>query len=167
MVGAKEFAMNRKVIQIKNKNPVIESIILPKSMRSHEAEMNKMTGSFLDKAPMNGFSLPKMMEKDKGKEDMHYAPRMAKAFDARTINPILEDSRKSNHNESSFRRAPFLSSAKKMSKHEEHEEEEEKDISDELANRITYKVFQNIKSYLNGNMGQSSTSKHIKLEISL
>ncbi|CAB4124168.1 hypothetical protein UFOVP51_53 [uncultured Caudovirales phage] len=157
MVGAKEFAINRKVIQVKNKNPVIESIILPKSMRSHETEMKKMTGSFLDR----------MMDKDKSKEDHHYAPRMAKAFDARTINPILEDSRKSNHNESSFRRAPFLSSAKKISKHEEHEEEEEKDISDELANRITYKVFQNIKSYLNGNMGQSSAGKHIKLEISL
>lgn len=161
MVGAKEFAINRKVIQVKNKNPVIESIILPKSMRSHEAEMKKATGSFLDKMDRSDFFL----SKDKGKEDMHYTPRMDKAFDARTINPILEDSRKSTHNESSFRKAPFLSSSKKIPKHMEHEEE--KDISDELANRITYKVFQNIKSYLNGNMGQSSGGKHIKLEISL
>jgi hypothetical protein len=160
MVGAKEFAINRKVIQVKKENPLIESIILAKSMRSHEAEINKTRGSFLDKAS-------KIIDKDKSREDMHFAPRMAKVFDARTINPILEDSRKSNHNESSFRKAPFLSSAKKMSKHEEHEEEEEKDISDELANRITYKVFQNIKSYLNSDMGQSSGGKHIKLEISL
>lgn len=166
MVGAKEFAINRKVIQVKKKNPVIESITLPKSMRSHEAEMDKMTGSFLDKAPMHGFSLPKMIDKDKSKEDMHYSPRMAKEFDSQTINPILADSRKSN-NESSFRRAPFLSSAKKMSKHEDHEKEEETDISDELANRITYKVFQNIKNYLNNDMAKPTGSKSIKLEISL
>lgn len=155
MVGAKEFAINRKVIQVKKKNPVIESITLPKSMRSHEAEMNKMTGSFLDKAPI------------KSKEDMHYAPRMAKEFDSQTINPILADSRKSNHNDSSFARVPFL---KRPNKHEERKynhEEEEVNISDELANRITYKVFQNIKNYLNNDMGKHSGNKSIKLEISL
>ncbi len=159
MVGAKEFAMNRKVIQVKNKNPIIESITLPKSMKSHEAEMKKTTGSFLDKMGMSDF----LLSKGKGKEDSHYAPRMAKPFDARTINPILEDSRKSN-NESSFAKAPFLGMAKKTPKPEEHKDE---DISDELANRITYKVFQNIKSYLNSDIGKPSGSKHIKLEICL
>lgn len=166
MVGAKEFAINRKVIQAKKKNPVIESITLPSSMRSHEAEINKMKGSFLDKTPRHNFSLPKTIDKDKSKEDHHYAPRMAKEFDSRTINPILSDARKSN-DETSFARAPFLSSVKKEPRYQERKEEKEEDISDELANRITYKVFQNIKSYLNNDMGKPSGGKHIKLEISL
>lgn len=166
MVGAKEFAMGRKVIQVKKKNPVIESITLPKSMKSHEAEINKMTRSFWDKAPMHSFSLPKTIDKDKSKEDHHYAPRMAKAFDSKTINPILADSRKSDR-ESSFAKTPFLGSVKRAAKPVEHKEEKEEDISDDLANRITYKVFQNIKSYLNNDMSKPSGGKHIKLEISL
>lgn len=162
MVGAKEFAMNRKVIQVKNKNPVIESITLPKSMRSHEAKMKKTTGSFLDKMGISDF----LLSKDKGKEDDHYAPKMAKPFDVRTINPILADSRKSN-NESSFARAPFLKRSHKHEERKQEHEENEINISDELANRITYKVFQNIKNYLNNDMAKPTGSKSIKLEISL
>lgn len=153
MVGAKEFAMNRKVIQFKKKNPVIEGITLPQSMRLHEAGMHKMTGSFLDKMTDQ--------DKDKGKENMHYAPRMAKPFDIRTINPILEDARRANNQVS------FSNHIKKKPKYEEHEDDREEDISDELANRITYKVFQNIQSYLKGDMEKTLGGKHIKLEISL
>lgn len=158
MVGAKEFAMNRKVIQVQKKNPLIESITLPQSMRLHEAGMHKMTGSFLDKMTDQ--------DKDKGKEEMHYAPRMAKAFDSRTINPILEDARRAN-NQISFAKTSFSTHIKKNPKYEEHKDDREEDISDELANRITYKVFQNIQSYLKGDMEKTSGGKHIKLEISL
>jgi hypothetical protein len=50
-------------------------------------------------------------------------------------------------------------------KHEEHEECN--DLSDELANHITYKVFQNIKNYLDRDLDKPMGNRQIKLEISL
>jgi hypothetical protein len=41
------------------------------------------------------------------------------------------------------------------------------DIPDELIDRLTYQVFQNIKTYLDEDMGKKSTQRHIKLDISL
>jgi hypothetical protein len=185
MVGAKEFAINRKVIAAKKKNPLIEGISMPNSMKSHESEIKNITGSFLDKIKPNSFSLPKMIEH---KEIMvHRFPKMAKPHDVRTINPILEESKgnkivgskKPRQNNSfspmdnnMFNIPPFFdflrSNRDDESKHEEHEEHEGcNDLSDELANHITYKVFQNIKNYLDMDSGKPMGNRQIKLEISL
>ena len=176
MVGAKEFAINRKVIAPKDKNPLIEGISMPSSMRSHEGEIKNMTGSFLDKIKPNSFNFPKMIEH---KEIMvKRFPKMDKPYDARSINPILEDSkgkktiaskkpRQMDNN--MFNISPLFDFMKSNmggeNKHEEHEECN--DLSDELANRITYKVFQNIKNYLDRDSVKPMGNRQIKLEISL
>lgn len=176
MIGAKEFAINRKVIAPKEKNPLIEGISMPSSMRSHEGEIKNMAGSFLDKIKPNSFSLPKMIEH---KEIMvKRFPKMDKPYDARSINPILEDSkgkktiaskkpRQMDNN--MFNISPIFdfmrSNIEGKNKHEEHEECN--DLSDELANHITYKVFQNIKNYLDRDLDKPMGNRQIKLEISL
>ena len=56
-------------------------------------------------------------------------------------------------------------------KEEEPKQEDKKEISEEVLNRITYDVFQNIKSYLEyhpiNKPPVPEKEKHIKLEISL
>jgi len=176
MVGAKEFAINRKVIAPKEKNPLIEGISMPSSMRSHEGEIKNMTGSFLDKIKPNSFNFPKMIEH---KEIMvKRFPKMDKPYDARSINPILEDSKSKKTiaskkprqiDNNMFNISPLFDFMKSNmggeNKHEEHEECN--DLSDELANRITYKVFQNIKNYLDRDSDKPMGNRQIKLEISL
>lgn len=176
MVGAKEFAINRKVIEKKTKNPLIEGISMPSSMRSHESEIKNIAGSFLDKQPKNSFNLPKIAEH---KEIMvKRFPKMDKPYDARSINPILEDSKDkktiaskkpSRIDNNMFNISPLFdfmrSNMEGENKHEEHEECD--DLSDELANRITYKVFQNIKNYLDRDLDKPMGNRQIKLEISL
>lgn len=161
MVGAKEFAINRKVIARRKRNPLIEKIQMPAFMRAHEKELKKMP---MDEPVSSHSGLPKLPEKDKSVEGNHIAPIMAKPWDTKTINPILEEARKA----STTSRFPFFNKPKEQPKPKEAEKPEE-DISDELANRITYKVLKNIKSYLSKEKEQphSISSKHIKLEISL
>ena len=176
MVGAKEFAINRKVIAPKDKNPLIEGISMPSSMRSHESDIKNMTGSFLDKFKPNSFNFPKIIEH---KEIMvKRFPKMDKPYDARSINPILEDSKSKKTitskkprqmDNNMFNISPLFDFMKSNmggeNKHEEHEECN--DLSDELANRITYKVFQNIKNYLDRDSDKPMGNRQIKLEISL
>ena len=52
----------------------------------------------------------------------------------------------------------------KMKPKEKEEEEEKIELSEDMINRITYKVFQNIREYLR-NDDISSGQKSIKLEI--
>jgi len=248
MIGAKEFAIKRKVIEKKKNNPLVDGISIPKFMRSHESDIKNITGSLLDKLKPNSFALPKSIERKEimvqripkmakshdtrtinplikktstpnsmrshesdikniagsfldnlkpngfslpkvieHKEIMiKRFPKMAKPHDTRTINPILEESddhqpiTKRPRQKSSFSHMgrdaanthPFLdfmrSNMEEETKHKEHEEHEEcEGFPDELANHITYKVFQNIKSYLEKDSGKSMGNRQIKLEISL
>jgi len=160
MVGAKEFAINRKVIARKKPNPLIERIRMPSFMREHEKELKKMP---MDTSTPPRVGLPKLPEKDESVEDNHFAPRMAKPYDAKTINPIIAESKK----DTPRLHLPFLNMPKTKPKEEEKKERKEEDISDELANRITYKVLRNIRSYLSREKDQPMGGKHIKLEISL
>ena len=112
MVGAKQFAIMRKIIEDKEINPIVKSITLPKHMQDHEKETKRYAGSFLDR--FNTDSWAKEVRKEKPKT------------------------------------------------------ENKKEFSDELINRLTYEVFQNIKRYLDKspNHNENPTgSKHIKLEI--
>lgn len=153
MVGAKEFAIGRKVIEKKTKNPIIEGISLPKFMRSHESEIKEMAGSFLDKAHKNSFSLPKIMEHEEVM--VRRLPKMHKPHDVRTINPVLEDSDD---------RKPIV---RNVSKDKPEKSETENEIPEELINHLTYKVFQNIKNYLDRDVKKPMGNSQIKLEINL
>lgn len=185
MVGAKEFAINKKVIVAKKKNPLIEGISMPNSMKSHESEIKNIAGTFLDKIKPNSFSLPKIIAH---KEIIvKRFPKIAKLHDVRTINPILEESEgskaitsKKPRQNNSFSRmdnnmfniSPFFdflrANMENENNHEEHEEYERcNGVSDELANHITYKVFQNIKNYLDRDSDKPMENRQIKLEISL
>jgi hypothetical protein len=108
MVGAKQFAIMRKIIEDKKENPIVKNIAMPPWMKG-EQNFSKPHGNFLD--------ILKSEEKE--------------------IKPKKEN---------------------------------KKDFSEELINRLTYEVFQNIKNYLDNtpdNSENSLGSKHIKLEISL
>lgn len=180
MVGAKEFAIKRKVIEKKKKNPLVDGIAIPKFMSSHESDIKNIAGSFLDKFKNNTFGLPKTIER---KEIMiKRFPKMAKPHDFRTINPILEDCEgkesivgkkpRQNNSCSSVDRDGFnghsLFDLFNMGEEDHHEEHAEpKNISDELANQITYKVFQNINHYLKRDSEKKAGNRQIKLEISL
>jgi hypothetical protein len=153
MVGAKEFAIGRKVIEKKKKNPLVESMSIPKFMRSHESEIKEVAGSFLDKQPKNSFSLPKIMEHEEIM--VRRLPIMHKPHDVRTINPILEESED---------RRPEISN---LSKNKPEKQSKEDDFSDNLINHLTYKVFQNIKNYLDNDGKKPMGSPQIKLEINL
>lgn len=107
MVGAKQFAIMRKIIEDKEKNPIVKNIAMPPWMRG-EQEFSKPHGNFLDK---------------------------------------------------------FKSEAKEVKVKKEITPKEE--FSEELINKLTYQVFQNIKSYLDDIPENPVESKHIKLEISL
>lgn len=157
MVGAKEFAIGRKVIEKKTKNPIIEGISMPKFMKSHESEMKEIAGSFLDKQPKNSFSLPKIIEHEEVM--LKRLPDMHKPYDFRTMNPILA--------ESDSRKQIVHSGSKSPTKNTHEKSNHDYDISDELANRITYKVFQNIKNYLDKDMSKPMGNPQIKLEINL
>lgn len=108
MVGAKQFAIMRKIIEDKKENPIVKNIAIAPWMRG-EQEFSKPHGNFLDKF-------------------------------------------KPEEKEVKVKKEP-------TSKKEE--------FSEELINRLTYQVFQNIKSYLDESPENSFGGKHIKLEISL
>lgn len=61
MVGAKQFAIHRKVAMTKRVNPVLAAIKLPAFMKSHEAELHK-SDSFEEKPSAASFSLAKLIQ---------------------------------------------------------------------------------------------------------
>jgi hypothetical protein len=61
MVGAKQFAIHRKVTPVKRVNPILAAIKLPSSMKSNEDELDD-TSSFLNKYKREPFSLAKMIQ---------------------------------------------------------------------------------------------------------
>jgi len=108
MVGAKQFAIMRKIIEDKKENPIVKNIAMPPWMRG-EQEFLKPHGNFLDK---------------------------------------------------------FKSEAKEVKAKKDTTPKKE-EFSEELINKLTCQVFQNIKSYLDDTPENPVGSKHIKLEISL
>lgn len=108
MVGAKQFAIMRKIIEDKKENPIVKNIAMPPWMRG-EQEFSKPHGNFLDK----------------------FKPEAKEVKAKKDITPKKEE------------------------------------FSEELINKLTYQVFQNIKSYLDDTPENPVGSKHIKLEISL
>jgi hypothetical protein len=179
MVGAKEFATKRKVIVEKKNSPLLDRISMPIWMKSHEDATKAESGSFLD-----GLKL-----RSNTREDKHKVPVLHKEHDSRTKNPIIAafDKHLATMPKPSVSEAlaafnrhiatrqhlaskPRVYAAKAPEKVEEVQEDTANSFSEDLANQITYKVFKNIKSYLDSDYKKATTNnsaKHIKLEICL
>jgi hypothetical protein len=114
--------------------------------------------------------------------DIHHKTKPKRDFDNPIVNKIFEPKFKYREKElksfiSSFIneiKPPSLKNipeAKVLSFEDIHkgmeEKKEEIEITDEIINQITYKVFQNIKEYLDKDNEKSSSRKVIKLEIDL
>lgn len=61
MVGAKQFAIHRKVATAPRINPLLAAISMPSFMKSHESELHK-SGAFDDKPSDASFSLAKLIQ---------------------------------------------------------------------------------------------------------
>ncbi len=61
MVGAKQFAIHRKVATAPRINPLLAAISMPSFMKSHESELHKR-GAFTDKPSAASFSLAKLIQ---------------------------------------------------------------------------------------------------------
>jgi hypothetical protein len=61
MVGAKQFAIRRKVAMAKRVNPVLAAIKLPAFMKLHEADLHK-SDSFEEKPSAASFSFAKLIQ---------------------------------------------------------------------------------------------------------
>ncbi len=139
MVGAKEFAIGRK-IPGHEPNPIVKSISMP-SLKGHEDEFKKFAGSFLDK-------LDKPISRPINKKK------------------VVPTSRKELRIENELDRFPFFDLFNHNFADRQDEEEMEHEIPDDIMNKITYKVFQNIKEYLNNDTNLPGR-RQIKLEIDI
>ncbi len=190
MVGAKQFAIMRKIIEDKKENPIVKNIAMPPWMRG-EQEFSKPHGNFLDKFKTKEVIIKKDTLKPKiTSVTAMKTTNVDKSSIKEKVNPIVKnissplsvmktsDIRK--FSEGLFDRFTSLSkiiakSQKPLTaqviKEEEPKQEDKKEISEEVLNRITYDVFQNIKSYLEyhpiNKPPVPEKEKHIKLEISL
>lgn len=121
MVGAKQFAIMRKIIEEKEENPIIKRITLPiPESISGDNNFSTVAGSFLDRIN----AAPKKKSKK---------PNMINNFSNVERNELPEE------------------------------------ISDDLLNMLTYKVFQNIQSYFNHRHDDylPDNRQQIKINISL
>lgn len=126
MVGAKQFAIMRKIIEDKKENPIVKNIAMPPWLKG-EKELQSLSGSFLDR-------FKPISEEIKESEKIVESPK--KDIVKKEITPKKEE------------------------------------FSEEVINKLTYKIFQNIKNYLDkvpdsANTTPAVNSKHIKLEITL
>jgi hypothetical protein len=182
MVGAKQFAIMRKIIEDKKENPIVKNIAMPPWLKG-EKELHSLSGSFLDKFNFNPHisekpsletKIQKIKKVTKNTKENPIVKNITKPLSVMKVNDIREFS------ESLFDKFNFLTkiitksqkaSEPQIIKEEKPKEEDTKEISEKMLNRLTYDVFQNIKDYLDYHPINKSQipekNKHIKLEISL
>jgi hypothetical protein len=143
MVGAKQFAIMRKIIEDKKTNPIVKSISMPKEIRG-EAEFGSHAGSFLDKLDVK----PKTSNLKRKLESNHR--ELPDLFNLLDSVPM-------------FAHMTSISKAKQITE----PEESKIDIPDAFIDHITCQVFQKIKNYLDRDLEKPIGNRQIKLEISL
>ena len=139
MVGAKQFAIMRKIIKKKMNNPVGEEIELPIGLSGKKA-FKATSGSFMDKID--------------AKRSIETKPNL------KPVDPlvdILDD----------FMFPSFMQSHLDIEKPIEtkSKSKKEEEISEEVINKITYQVFQNIRNYLDSEREAEEDRKKVKIEI--
>lgn len=65
MVGAKQYAIGRKIFEEKEPNPIVKNMIMPTSMKGHEDESKSFAGSFLDRFNKKKEITPKKKESER------------------------------------------------------------------------------------------------------
>ena len=154
MIGPKQFDIGHKVKPRREfDNPIVNQIFEPK-FKYREDELKGLVESFMDKFKSPLFEF----------EEKEIKP-LSKAIDI----PIDKNEGKFTSIAGSFldRFNVAKTIAPKIKKKEVEEDKEEKsDISEDMINKITYKVFHNIREYLNlNNDNAPSRNKSIKIEI--
>lgn len=232
MVGAKQFAIMRKIIEDKKENPIVKNISMP-LLKKEESKLHKLKGNLFDKYKFDSKILTELKKPVQNNEiipkkevnnflklsgsfldKFDFNPKQTETSDRTILKPKIKPvtEAKRNNIDKSFTQekvnpliqnisAPLSvmksSDIRKFSeglfdkfnslskiiaksqkpiepqiiKEEKPKEEEKKKISEEVLNRLTYDVFQNIKSYLEYHPINKPVvpekSKHIKLEITL
>lgn len=143
MVGAKQFAIMRKIIQEKIDNPVAKKINLPPELSGANAFAN-ISGSFMD-----------------GKRERIKPKLSSRPSQNNNIMNLLD-----NFMLPDFMKSSFIIAEEPMEMEIEPKSKNKKDeIPEELINKITYQVFQNIRKYLDEDRQAEEEKKKIKIEI--
>lgn len=232
MVGAKQFAIMRKIIEDKKENPIVKNIRMP-LLKKEESKLHKLKGNLFDKYKFDSQVLAEIKKPIQNDEILpkkevdnflkrsgnfldkfNFNPKHLDTSDKTTLKPKIKpitEAKRDDVDKSSINKKvnplvqnistplsvmkssdirkfseglfdKFTSLSKiitksqkpiepQVIKEENSKEEDKKEISEEVLNRLTYDVFQNIRSYLEHhpiNKPQApERSKHIKLEITL
>lgn len=154
MIGPKQFDIGHKFKPKKDLlNPLVNKIFEPK-FKYREENLREIVDSFADtfKSPLFEFE----------EEDIKPLARVIEI-------PRERHEGKFKSVSGSFMdrfNAPKPIKPRIKSK-ERSQEKEEDELSDEMIQKITYKVFQNIKNYLDKDSDKPMGNRQIKLEISL
>jgi len=155
VIGPKQFDIGHKVKPRREfDNPIVNQIFEPK-FKYREKDLRDLTESFIDKfkSPLFEFeekeikSLSKAIDIPTEKIEEKFTSIAGSFLDrfnvAKTIVPKIKK------------------------KEVEEDKEEKSDVSEDMINEITYKVFRNIREYLNLNNDNalSRNNKSIKIEI--
>jgi hypothetical protein len=137
MVGAKQFAIGRKIIEAQEANPIVKSI---RKYSADEQDFKNESGSFLDRFKLS--DAPKKSSAPK-KEQEHMGDEVMALFNKSPLFKMMK---------------PYFE--------DEIKETEEEEASEELIDMISGRVFQKIKCYLNGDNDMNLTNnRKLKLEI--
>lgn len=178
MIGAKQFAIMRKIIEDKKENPIVKNIAMPPWLKG-EKELNSLSGNLLDKIKSNSKILEevkKPIEADIPKESFNkpYKKEIKENPIVKNISKplaVMKESDIHKFSEGLFDKfnafSKMITKSQKLLETQIIKEEDKKELSEEVLNKLTYQVFQNIKGYLNDSPENPVGSKHIKLEISL
>lgn len=154
MIGPKQFDIGHKVKPKRDLlNPLVNKIFEPK-FKYREKNLREIIDSFADtfKSPLFEF------------EEEDIKPL------ARTIQIPRERHEETFKSVSGSFMDRFNTPKvvkPRMKPKEDREQKEEAQLSDEMIQRITYEVFQNIKNYLDRDSDKLMGNRQIKLEISL
>lgn len=198
MVGAKQYEIGHRTFQEKEDNPIIKNMGIPifnkleqtldkfpKLLAPHQALLHR-------KESLLGRFKPTKVEADQMKYDptRHMKPKERIIYKDPTprgesIIDII-GKRDNKPKEISFRAKsnrsveelpffnlfePFIEHESLENEEQQDENEEKKGFSEEMMNHITYKVFQNIKQYLDKDQTnqemRNTGNKRIRLEIDL
>ncbi len=155
MIGPKQFEIGHKIKpRRKLDNPIVNKIFEPK-FKYREDELKTLMESFTDQ-----FKFPEFEVKE---DDSNFKP-LTKDI---SFKPSIHE------NDFKTRAGSFLDKFNfnrlkevKPESPKPKNKEAKAEISDELINRLTYQVFQNIKAYLN-NDNKESQRCNIKIDISM
>ena len=151
MIGPKQFDIRHKTKPKRDfDNPIVNKIFEPK-FKYREGDLREIVESFVEKFKSPLFEF----------EDKEIKP-LSRSIEI----PNERHEKKFESIAGSFMdrfNVPKINKLK-MKPKEKEEEEEKIELSEDMINRITYKVFQNIREYLR-NDDISSGQKSIKLEI--